>query len=165
MAFGSNASVHPVKGLSASIMSLSHGKHHQGSQYESSAIFLESNTTNQSLLIFGDVEPDSVSGLSLNHEVWKETAKRISESRLSAMLIECSYCVRHNSSSRSKTRAQCILTNSFSSSIVFAAKGTAVWASVANIHGRRASRLSFSSIAAGWSGLERSEGAVERFNR
>lgn len=83
----------PVKGLSASIMPLSHGIHHQGSPYESSAFFLDNDSTGKSLLIFGDVEPDSVSGLTLNKDIWTQTAKRIEEGRLSALLIECSYCV------------------------------------------------------------------------
>ncbi|KAK9900339.1 hypothetical protein P389DRAFT_165570 [Cystobasidium minutum MCA 4210] len=85
-------SVKPSKGLSASIMPLSHGIHHQGTSYESSAFFLENNATGKSILIFGDVEPDSVSGLSLNKDIWIESAKRMSAGRLNAMLIECSYC-------------------------------------------------------------------------
>lgn len=91
--FGHEKTVQPSEGLSVSIMPLSHGIHHQGISYESSAFFIDNDITNKSLLIFGDVEPDSVSGLSLNRSIWTVAAQRITERRLDSILIECSYCV------------------------------------------------------------------------
>jgi hypothetical protein len=91
--FGPEKTFQPSKGLSAFAMPLSHGTHHQNTPYESSGFFIENDATNKTLLVFGDIEPDSVSGLSLNRSVWTVAAQRISEGRLSSMLIECSYCV------------------------------------------------------------------------
>lgn len=85
--------VQPSKGLTASIMPVSHGQHPHGTPYESSAYFIQNDRTKKEFLIFGDVEPDSVSGLSLNRQVWRVASHKIANGTLSTIFIECSYCV------------------------------------------------------------------------
>lgn len=75
-------------------MPLSHGRHHANTCYESSAFFINNEVDGRSVLIFGDVEADSVSGENYNRDIWQEAAKRIQAKRLNTILIECSYTVR-----------------------------------------------------------------------
>ncbi|KAH8589982.1 cAMP phosphodiesterases class-II-domain-containing protein [Bisporella sp. PMI_857] len=59
--------------------------------YDSCAYFIRDLPTGKELLIFGDVEPDSVSLSPRNRHVWSEAAPMIISGRLAAIFIECSY--------------------------------------------------------------------------
>ncbi|KAJ6779355.1 hypothetical protein PWT90_04020 [Aphanocladium album] len=59
--------------------------------YDSSAYFIQEQTTRREILIFGDVEPDSVSLSPRNLHIWQEAAPKIATGSLSAIFIECSY--------------------------------------------------------------------------
>ncbi|OCT49918.1 putative cAMP-specific phosphodiesterase [Cladophialophora carrionii] len=57
----------------------------------SSAFFIRNDATGNELLIFGDVEPDSVSLSPRNHIVWDDAAGKVVDEKLKAIFIECSY--------------------------------------------------------------------------
>ncbi|KAI8951716.1 cAMP phosphodiesterase class-II [Xylaria longipes] len=59
--------------------------------YDSSAYFIRDNTTGREVLMFGDVEPDSISLSPRNIGIWREAAPRIANGNLAAIFIECSY--------------------------------------------------------------------------
>ncbi|KAK0622831.1 cAMP phosphodiesterases class-II-domain-containing protein [Immersiella caudata] len=59
--------------------------------YDSSAYFIRDITTGREILVFGDVEPDSISLLPRNSKVWCESALKIISGNLAAIFIECSY--------------------------------------------------------------------------
>ncbi|KAL2136598.1 hypothetical protein VTI74DRAFT_2903 [Chaetomium olivicolor] len=59
--------------------------------YDSSAYFIRDVTTGREILMFGDVEPDSVSLSPRNRQVWQEAAPKIAAGNLAAIFIECSY--------------------------------------------------------------------------
>ncbi|KAJ4158456.1 uncharacterized protein LMH87_008981 [Akanthomyces muscarius] len=59
--------------------------------YDSSAYFIQEQTTRREILIFGDVEPDSVSLSPRNLHIWQEAAPKIAAGALTAVFIECSY--------------------------------------------------------------------------
>jgi len=59
--------------------------------YESTVYFIRDIATGKEILIFGDVEPDSISGHYRNRHVWKEAAPLILANRLQGIFIECSY--------------------------------------------------------------------------
>ncbi|KAI0423628.1 cAMP phosphodiesterase class-II [Xylaria sp. FL1042] len=59
--------------------------------YDSSAYFIRDNATGREVLVFGDVEPDSMSLLPRNLSIWQEAAPRIANGNLAAIFIECSY--------------------------------------------------------------------------
>ncbi|KAK2630380.1 hypothetical protein QTJ16_001200 [Diplocarpon rosae] len=59
--------------------------------YDSSAYFIRDISTGKEVLIFGDVEPDSVSLQPRNYLVWAEAAPKIVSGSLGGVLIECSY--------------------------------------------------------------------------
>ena len=58
---------------------------------DSTAFFLRDDHTGNEVLIFGDVEPDSVSRLPRNDIVWDDAAPKICAGILTGILIECSY--------------------------------------------------------------------------
>lgn len=58
---------------------------------ESSASFLRDAATAREVLVFGDVEPDSLSLSPRNRRVWREAAPKIADGNLAAICIECSY--------------------------------------------------------------------------
>ncbi|KAH8698840.1 cAMP phosphodiesterases class-II-domain-containing protein [Talaromyces proteolyticus] len=58
---------------------------------ESSAFFLRDDTTGNEIIIFGDIEPDSVSLEPRNKRVWEIAAPKIASGSLQAIFIECSY--------------------------------------------------------------------------
>lgn len=58
---------------------------------ESSAFFLRDHPTGYEIIVFGDVEPDSVSLESLNKLVWEAAAPKVATGKLRAIFIECSY--------------------------------------------------------------------------
>ncbi|KAK4155172.1 hypothetical protein C8A00DRAFT_31969 [Chaetomidium leptoderma] len=59
--------------------------------YNSSVYFIRDVVTGREILIFGDVEPDSISLSPRNRQVWKEVAPKIAAGTLAAIFIECSY--------------------------------------------------------------------------
>ncbi|KAI8671642.1 hypothetical protein NCS57_00640000 [Fusarium keratoplasticum] len=59
--------------------------------YDSSAYFIQDQKTHREVLIFGDVEPDSLSLSPRNFQVWNEAAPKIDSGSLRAIFIECSY--------------------------------------------------------------------------
>ncbi|GKU01913.1 3 -cyclic-nucleotide phosphodiesterase [Fusarium langsethiae] len=59
--------------------------------YDSSAYFIQDPITNREVLIFGDVEPDSISLSPRNLQIWQEAAPKIASGNLKAIFIECSY--------------------------------------------------------------------------
>ncbi|KAK5797631.1 hypothetical protein VI817_003922 [Penicillium citrinum] len=58
---------------------------------ESSAFFLRDSMTGKEIIIFGDVEPDSVALEPHNRRVWQTAAPKIAQGNLRAIFIECSY--------------------------------------------------------------------------
>lgn len=58
---------------------------------ESSAFFIRDDATGNEIIIFGDIEPDSVSLEPRNKRVWEIAAPKIASGSLRAMFIECSY--------------------------------------------------------------------------
>ncbi|KAG6033575.1 hypothetical protein E4U41_006871 [Claviceps citrina] len=59
--------------------------------YDSSAYFIQDQSHRREVLIFGDVEPDSISLSPRNFHVWQEAAPKIAAGTLAAIFIECSY--------------------------------------------------------------------------
>ncbi|KAH6998878.1 cAMP phosphodiesterases class-II-domain-containing protein [Ilyonectria sp. MPI-CAGE-AT-0026] len=59
--------------------------------YDSSAYFIQEQGNHREVLIFGDVEPDSVSLSPRNLQIWQEAAPKIAAGTLRAIFIECSY--------------------------------------------------------------------------
>lgn len=59
--------------------------------YDSCAYFIQEQTQRREVLIFGDVEPDSISLSPRNEKVWQEAAPKIASGNLVAIFIECSY--------------------------------------------------------------------------
>lgn len=59
--------------------------------YDSSAYFIQDSEQKREVLIFGDVEPDSLSLSPRNLQIWQEAAPKIAAGTLSAIFIECSY--------------------------------------------------------------------------
>lgn len=58
---------------------------------DSTAYFLRDEETQREILIFGDVEPDSLSLAPRNHIVWQEAARKIAQGVLGGIFIESSY--------------------------------------------------------------------------
>ncbi len=58
---------------------------------DSTAYFLRDDHTGNEVLIFGDVEPDSISISPRNAMVWHDAAPKYSAGVLTGILIECSY--------------------------------------------------------------------------
>lgn len=59
--------------------------------YDSSAFFIRDIATGSEVLIFGDLEPDSVSLSPRNKHIWSEAAPKIASGSLRGIVIECSY--------------------------------------------------------------------------
>jgi cAMP phosphodiesterase len=59
--------------------------------YDSSAFFIRDITSGSEVLIFGDVEPDSISLSPRNKHIWSEAAPKIASGALKGIFIECSY--------------------------------------------------------------------------
>lgn len=69
-----------------------YGYHGQrGCIIDSTAFFLRDEPTGKEVLIFGDVEPDSISLSPRTHIVWADAAPKIANGSLVGILIECSY--------------------------------------------------------------------------
>lgn len=59
--------------------------------YDSSAYFIRDSDSGREVLIFGDVEADSISLTPRNMHIWQEAAPRIASGKLTGIFIECSY--------------------------------------------------------------------------
>lgn len=59
--------------------------------YDSSAYFIRDAESGKEVLIFGDVEPDSISLSPRNLAIWQEAAPKIASGVLRGIFIECSY--------------------------------------------------------------------------
>ena len=58
---------------------------------DSTAFFIRDGESHREVLIFGDVEPDSISLSPRTYAVWKEAAHKIAHGLLGGIFIECSY--------------------------------------------------------------------------
>ncbi|KAJ5523952.1 Cyclic-AMP phosphodiesterase class-II [Penicillium frequentans] len=58
---------------------------------ESSAFFLRDHESGNEIIVFGDVEPDSISLEPRNRRVWETAAPKIANGKLRTIFIECSY--------------------------------------------------------------------------
>jgi len=58
---------------------------------DSTAYFIRDSATSREVLMFGDVEPDSISVAPRLARVWGEAAYKIASGSLSGIFIECSY--------------------------------------------------------------------------
>ena len=63
----------------------------QACVYDSSALFIRDDETGKEVLVFGDVEPDSISLSPRTDRVWTDAATKIVAGLLTGILIECSY--------------------------------------------------------------------------
>ncbi|ORY70025.1 cyclic-AMP phosphodiesterase, class-II [Pseudomassariella vexata] len=91
---GSNAASGHSPFFRTSSMAYSTGNQdrHEGiCVYDSSAYFIRDTATGREVLIFGDVEPDTMSLSPRNLDIWKEAAPKIVSGQLAAIFIECSY--------------------------------------------------------------------------
>ncbi|KKK26913.1 hypothetical protein ARAM_003748 [Aspergillus rambellii] len=61
------------------------------SSVESSAFFIRDQQTGTEIIIFGDVEPDSISLDPRNKRIWDLAAPKVVSHQLRAIFIECSY--------------------------------------------------------------------------
>lgn len=59
--------------------------------YDSSAYFIQDADRRREVLIFGDVEPDSLSLSPRNLQIWQDAAPKVVAGTLAAIFIECSY--------------------------------------------------------------------------
>jgi cAMP phosphodiesterases class-II len=66
-------------------------KDHMFEPVSSSAFFIRNDATGHEILVFGDIEPDSVSMSPRNHIVWDDAAPKIAKGLLKAIFIECSF--------------------------------------------------------------------------
>lgn len=58
---------------------------------ESTAYFVRDNKTSTEILVFGDLEPDSLSLSPRNKIVWLDAAPKIKAGKLKAIFMECSW--------------------------------------------------------------------------
>lgn len=58
---------------------------------ESSAFFIRDRRTASEIIVFGDVEPDSLSLNPRNKHIWEVAAPKVANGTLRAIFIECSY--------------------------------------------------------------------------
>ena len=63
----------------------------ESSVYDSSAFFIRDDETGREILVFGDVEPDSISLSPRTERVWNDAAPKIFAGSLKGIFIECSY--------------------------------------------------------------------------
>jgi cAMP phosphodiesterase len=58
---------------------------------DSTAFFIRADSSGREVLVFGDVEPDSLSAIPRTHLVWAEAAPKIAQGTLTGLFIEVSY--------------------------------------------------------------------------
>ncbi|EEQ89844.1 3',5'-cyclic-nucleotide phosphodiesterase [Blastomyces dermatitidis ER-3] len=77
----------------------SSGKASSLASVESSAFFLRDDYSGAEIIVFGDIEPDSISLDPRNEKVWEIAAPKVANGSLRAIFIECSYmdCVEDSS--------------------------------------------------------------------
>ncbi|KAM0721488.1 hypothetical protein Q7P37_002412 [Cladosporium fusiforme] len=63
---------------------------------DSTAYFIRDSETGREVLIFGDVEPDSLSLTPRNYLIWAEAARKVASGCLTGIMIECSYDDSHS---------------------------------------------------------------------
>lgn len=68
-----------------------HAHPHREVVVDSTAYFIRDDATGRELLVFGDVEPDSLSLSPRTAQVWAEAAPKLAAGVIRAILIECSY--------------------------------------------------------------------------
>lgn len=68
-----------------------HAEPEQVCVYDSSAYFIQDQEHRREVLMFGDVEPDSISLSPRNAMVWKEAGPKVANGMLRAVFLECSY--------------------------------------------------------------------------
>ncbi len=81
----------PLGGRASSVSGGGHSIGESICVYDSSAYFIRDMATGREVLIFGDVEPDSISLSPRNLQIWQEAAPKIAAGTLAAIFIECSY--------------------------------------------------------------------------
>lgn len=64
--------------------------------YDSTAFFIHDGDTNRVLLMWGDVEPDSISYTPRNYLVWRKAAEYMQQGLLAGIFIECSFANPHD---------------------------------------------------------------------
>src|SRR5215471_9690406 len=77
--------------LQAQHINNSNGKDSTVATVESSAFFLRDDHSGMEIIVFGDVEPDTVSLTPRNEKVWEAAAPKIAAGTLRAIFIECSF--------------------------------------------------------------------------
>lgn len=92
-----------AEGLSVQTFTVTHGcclnpagrgnKGKRRRPVDSSAYFIRDDKTSREVLIWGDVEPDTISECPRNAPVWRCCAKKIADGRLNTVFLECSYDV------------------------------------------------------------------------
>ncbi|KAK9479707.1 cAMP phosphodiesterases class-II-domain-containing protein, partial [Lipomyces japonicus] len=89
-----------ANGVDMRAFAISHGCVHVGASsgesatvnaYDSTAFFIRDRATGKEILVFGDVEPDTVSVRPKNKQVWVAAASKFGRNKLAAIFIECSY--------------------------------------------------------------------------
>ena len=58
---------------------------------DSSAFFIRNDSSGDEIIIFGDIEPDSISLHPRNQVVWEDAAPKVVSGTLKAIFIECSF--------------------------------------------------------------------------
>ena len=64
---------------------------HKACVYDSAAFFIRDDVTGKEVLVFGDVEPDSISLFPRTARVWSDAASKVAAGILTGIFIECSY--------------------------------------------------------------------------
>lgn len=67
------------------------GEHPSVVAVESSAFIIRNESKGAEIIVFGDIEPDSISINPRNHIVWDDIAPKVACGALRAIFIECSY--------------------------------------------------------------------------
>ena len=83
--------MHPPGPVTPGLPSAVDNTHNLYQPVDSSAFFIRNDITGQEIVIFGDLEPDSVSMYPRNYVVWDDTAPKFVAGILKAIFIECSY--------------------------------------------------------------------------
>jgi 3',5'-cyclic-nucleotide phosphodiesterase len=81
----------PSRNLTPPVAVPEHDERMQTCVSNSSVYFIKHVATGREILIFGDVEPDSLSLKPRNSKVWQQAAPRFVDGKLAAIFIECSY--------------------------------------------------------------------------
>ncbi|OJD16468.1 hypothetical protein AJ78_03367 [Emergomyces pasteurianus Ep9510] len=71
--------------------SASNGKDLTLAAVESSAFFLRDDHSGTEIIVFGDIEPDSISLEPRNDKVWEIAAPKVANGSLRAIFVECSF--------------------------------------------------------------------------